>query len=860
MIKNILLTFIFLFHFSTVYSYQILAQSDSIFDDSDLEDIEGLDGREEDSVLEEEFGDLSDEPVIDNFEVDDFEVVDEVDEEDEKEEDGKDSEGVIDESIEEDDFNKEDYEEISDRPDYEVVTDEELEQEFLDVDGESDSDTSNESDNLDIDEDLIDEDSDSYKGNEGDSTDTDEDSEQLEDMELVEDEEEEEDTRESKEDSELEQLQEDIEQMQDEEESLSEDIKEIADEEQMLKDEEDQIEIEPIAEGMDDQEQSLDLEDPEESFEEPTVEGLPVDEEEDRSSELNLITNIRYITEEDKIIIDTSEIASYQERTNTETNQLIIEILQSELGKNLHWPYPLRDFNTDFGFIKADQKDSSTVRVIIQIKEGADFPKTTLSQDGNQIIIGYGSIVNNDIVSDEYQTSMEDLDSRSILPAKTLEELYFGDIEFSGTPLSFHVIDAPIKQVLRFISEESGLNMVIDESVSGTVTLKLEDVPWDQALHTIFKVKSLGYTRDGSVITILPLSKIEERTQKLAEISRRQKALSPFETKVIPVMFAKAVDVESKVKEFSTPQAGTNKGGKIIVHEGSNTLVVVDTAEAIKNIESMVRFLDKSPQQVMIETKIVEVTKSFAKNFKFNWNLGGNFPVRVGADGLLNFLINGLNNTSYTYGLDNQSGLKNTFTMNGFPFLGDLDATLNLAEDDGSAQVLSTTKILTRSGQQASITKDTPIIVSSGGDTILNAAAGGSGTEQQGAATQEVATSQGTGVVQSAKTESITLNSDVTPVVTSSGSIAIKVKITLGTPGGQGGAFKTDRTANTDVLTKDGQTIVVSGIYQKNETETNSSIPWLKNIPLLGWMFKSKNSNFSESEMLMFVTPNLIEQ
>ena len=572
-------------------------------------------------------------------------------------------------------------------------------------------------------------------------------------------------------------------------------------------------------------------------------------------SELNLITNIRYLTEKDQIVIDTSEIASYQERSNSETNQLVIEILQAQLGENLHWPYVLRDFNTDFGLIKADQKDSSTVRVIIQLKEGADFPKTTLSQEGNQIIIGYGDIVNNEIFpADQAQTVESDFGS--ILPAKTLEELYFGKIEFSGTPVSFHVIDAPIKQVLRFISEESGLNMVIDESVSGTVTLKLEDVPWDQALHTIFKVKSLGYTRDGNVITILPLSKIEERTKKLKEISDRQKSLSPFQTKVIPIMYAKATDVEQKVKEFSTPAGkGLHKGGRIIVHEESNTLIVVDTTESIKKIEAMAEFLDKPPQQVMITAKVVEVTKSFAKNFGFNWSLGGNFPVEIGANGILSFIGNALNTTNYSYGLSKDTRGQSTFAMNGFPFIGDMDATLNLAEQNGSAQVLSTAKILTKSGQSASVTKNTPILILASRNTALDAGAGGAG--------DNVANNTGGvgGVVQeTTQTQDITLSLQVTPTVTSSGNIAIQTNLNLSTPGGDGGAFKTDRTAQTEVLTKSGQTIVISGIYQKNETQTGDLVPWLEKIPFLGWMFKNKNSNFAESEMLMFLTPTLVEQ
>ena len=914
MIKNILFAFVFLFQFHIVGSYETLAQSDSVFDDSDLADIEGLDGRDEDSELEDEFGDLSDETIIDNFSADDFEQV-----EDSAPEDTTDPKDIEDEIGLEDDFDKDDYEELSDRPGYEVITDEELEKEFLEGDDDESSEDEDSLDSESLNEEMestkedletesAEKDSESKSTDISDGPEEEEEEEEeeepkdSEDMEIVdesadskgmelvdesadstegEDErakdllEEDSTDEEGKivedlpeedfinEDSDMEQLKEDIENMEEQEEELEglkQEIEQTNEKEEQLKSEEAQIQIEQEKEEQNwnkKEEESLGLEEPA-PFEEPVVEGLPVEEETPSLSGLNLITNIRYLTEKDQIVIDTSEIASYQERSNSETNQLVIEVLQSQLGENLHWPYILRDFNTDFGLIKADQKDSSTVRVIIQLKEGADFPKTTLSQEGNQIIIGYGEVVNNEIVPlDQAQSAGSDFDS--ILPSKTLEELYFGKIEFSGTPVSFHVIDAPIKQVLRFISEESGLNMVIDESVSGTVTLKLEDVPWDQALHTIFKVKSLGYTRDGNVITILPLSKIEERTRKLKEISERQKSLSPFHTKVIPIMFAKAVDVEKKVKEFSTVSQGNlRKGGRIIVHEESNTLVVVDTVETIKKIEAMAKFLDKPPQQVMVESKIVEVTKSFAKDFGFSWSLGGNFPVEIGPGGPLEFAKNAFGNMTSSYDLSYEKGTRSNITISGIPFIGDVDATLNLAEQNGSAQVLSTAKVLTKSGQSASITKNTPILILASRNTALDA--GATGTETAGAINNNTAGNVGGVVQETTQTQDITLSLQVTPIVTSSGSIAIQTNLNLSTPGGEGGAFKTDRTATTEVLTKSGQTVVISGIYQKNETETGDMLPWLGKIPFLGWIFKNRNTNFAESEMLMFLTPTLISQ
>ena len=898
MIK-IILALIFLFQFPVFASYKLIAESEPVFDDSDLADIEGLDNREEDVELEEEFGDLSDEPIEDNFELDDFEMVEPEGEEDEE----KSEETKGEEEFLEDDFDKLDYEVLSDKPGYEIITDEELEKEFSDADMSStekedeeldeelnDLSTDSENENLEAiettdnleDMELVEEPEDMELVEELEDMESEEDREALESSENLKDSENEQEAIEFSDDSkgkesldefmdieELEepkdesekQLQQDIEAIEDQEEELDQledEIEQTTEQEEELRNAEEPIQVD---EDWSQEEESLDLSEPE-VFEEPTVEGLPVEEEDVDVSSLNLITNIRYLTEKDLIIIDSSEIASYQERSNLETNQLIIEVLQSRLGENLHWPYVLRDFNTDFGLIKADQKDSSTVRVIIQLKEGADFPKTTLSKEGNQIFIGFGEVIDNEIVSMD-QNSQATNDLGAILPAKTLEDLYFGNIEFSGTPVSFHVIDAPIKQVLRFISEESGLNMVIDESVSGTVTLKLEDVPWDQALHTIFKVKSLGYTRDGNVITILPLSKIEERTKKLKEISDRQKSLSPFQTKVIPIMFVKASDIESKVKDFSTPAgSGLSKGGRIIVHEESNTLIVVDTADVIKKISAMAKFLDKPPQQVMVESKIVEVTKSFARNFGFNWNLGGDFPVRIDASGFIDFFkstlegISGSYNANYNKG----AGFENTFTMSGLPFIGNINSTLNLAESEGSLQVLSTAKIVTESGKSASITKNTPILILASRNTALDAGAAGGGGGTAGAVTQGTAGNVGGLVQETTQTQDIQLSLNVTPIVTSSGSISIKASINLSTPGGEGGAFKTDRTADTEMLAKNGQTVVISGIYEKNETQTGDSLPWLGKIPFVGWLFKNKNSNFAESEMLMFITPTLVEQ
>ena len=554
---------------------------------------------------------------------------------------------------------------------------------------------------------------------------------------------------------------------------------------------------------------------------------------------LNLITNIRYLIETDQIVIDSSEIPTYEERMNDKNNQLIIEIFQAKLGKNLHWPYIMRDFDTHFGLLKADQKDSNTVRVIVQLKPEAPLPPVKLMEDG-RIVVGEAKMSSSASLEEGGGESFAN--SKKALPHKTLKDLYFGAIDYVGTPISFHVIDADVRQVLRFISEESGINMVIDEEVKGKVTLKLEDVPWDQSLHTIFKVHSLGYHRDGNIITILPLKKIQEQTDKLKSIADAQKTLSPFQTKVISIMHAKAQDVEAKVKDFSTPAVQGGKGGRIIVHEQSNSLVVIDNKEAIEKIEKLAKFLDYPSQQLMIESKIVEVTKDFNRDFGLRWDLGGNLPVRIAANGLLDFVQNTFNNAGGTWSVQDR-GTTNTFSLNGLPFIGNIGAVLNLAESDGTARVLNTTKILVENGKNATVTRNTPIqIRTSETQGVLN-------NVQSSGTTTETFTSQ-----------DVKLSSNITPTVTSSGNIAMNVQMTLSNPGpGGDGPTTIERDAKTEIIAKNGQTLVLSGIYQALENQRRESIPFLGKIPLLGRIFNNSELRTAESEMLMFITPTLIE-
>ena len=790
LIKAIALFIFFFISHAWLWSapYTKWAQEESsIFNESDLADIEGGDTKEpEEDLLEKEFESLDQDESDNNFDPQDFEL------EPDLEEDSLEPQDNEEELKELDGSNKDDYEIISDREGYEIISDEELETEFEESTEDTDDEASGDID-----------DEDSIEGDLQDLEDIpEEDDSFTEDSEFMD---------------------------EDSEDELSLEEEDSTEEDEMTFEEEDSTEEDEMTFEEEDSQEDDSIEAPQ-----------PDSDESSYDMSLNLITNIRYVAEKDQIIISAKEPPSYEDRLNEETNQLVIEILQSQLSKNLGWPFILRDFKTGFGLLQADQKNKTTVRVVIQLREGAERPPISLTDEG-EMLIGKAD----DSMSSLEESELDNELQADILPAKTLEDLYFGDIKFSGSPMSFHVIDADIKQVLRFISEESGLNMVIDEGVQGGVTLKLEDVPWDQALYTLFKVKSLGYTRNGNVITILPLQKIESRTQKLQDIAERQKAMIPMETKVIPIMYLKVTEIEGKLKEFlSKPVRGAQMaGGRILVNESNNTLVVIDRKENIKKIESMAKFLDKPPQQVMVESKIVEVSKNFARNYGFNWGLSGDLPVSINASGLLDFVQSFFDQISGSWRVS-EKGQSNTFNLSGIPLIGDIEASLSLAETDGMARVLNTAKIFVRSGKPASINKNTPIRI-----PVTNTASVANEVQNQGSTTETF------------QNLDITFDTSITPTVTSSGSIALNVSINLSDPGpgGAGEPVSINRTATTEVLAKNGQTVVVSGIYQKSESQGEEGTPFLRRIPILKYLFGNREISKAESEMLMFVTPTLVE-
>ena len=788
MIKQLLVLttlFLGLFLFTqTAFSIQLVQNEEKVtedFDDSVLKDIEDIEIEkdEEDEEEEEEEEDEEDEEDIEE------EELDEIDEEDIEEEE------ELDEIDEEDIEEEEELDEI-DEEDIE-------EEEELDEIDEEDIEEEEELDEID-----------------------EEDIEEEEELDEIDEEDMEKTEPDDKDDLEV------------ETEKLDGENGIKIEEEKLDDEEKEEIEEEPIADDSDLKTEEEPIEETDPSLEEPDT---GKSDSTDLSEEgLNIISNIRYVAASNQIVIDSAQVISYQVRHNRKNNQIIIEILQAGLSKNLEWPYILKDFDTGFAMIQADKKDESTVRILIQIKEGYSFPIVVLGENGDQMTVAFQDSLKgiSTIAKKGFKTDSSAGDNLDLSP-KTVADFYFGKMDFSGHPLSFHVIDAPIKQVLRFISEESGLNMVIGEGVSGSITLKLENVPWDQAFHTILQVKGLGYIRQQNVAVIDTLQNIQKLTSNLEQMARNTQAVSAFKTKVIPVAYGNMNEITTKLTPLLTKAEG-GREGNLIINKESSTIIIVDTEEVIKRVENLIKFLDKAPKQVMIEARIVDAVETFVENFGLAWDLSNNLPFTLNIGGLVDELAS----ISGSFNVNNNAS-SGDLRLNGIPLLGNLGATLRIAETKGFAKVISSPKVVTLSGKAASITRNAPILIP-----------------------KSVTRHEGTGAeTETLEAVDIQIGLNVTPQVTSAGSVFLNVSITRSSAGPKAGergqATSIQRSAKTQVLVKNGHTVVIGGIYQYDENSGNEGLPFFRHIPFLKFLFGSSSFSTAKSELLVFLTPKIID-
>ncbi|WDT77642.1 MAG: type IV pilus secretin PilQ [Candidatus Manganitrophus sp.] len=420
-------------------------------------------------------------------------------------------------------------------------------------------------------------------------------------------------------------------------------------------------------------------------------------------------------------------------------------------------------------------------------------------------------------------------------PKKSVETGSVTPPKYVGRRISLDFQDADLANVIRLIADVSNLNIVLGEDVKGKVTLKLINVPWDQALDIILKMNNFGQIREGNIVRIATLTNIARQQDEEALAKETKIKAEDLLTRVIHVNYGKAADLTESVKKLLSSR------GDITIDSRTNTLIVKDIQKNLDEVSRLVRTIDTQTPQVVIEARIVQVAPTFNRSLGIQWGAstqtvsGGNIlGLRGGGGGPA--AVFGTPDPQFAVNLpaaSNFGGLGFTFgRFTDNPI--NLDLRLSAGESQGLTRIVSTPKVSVLNNQEAKIEQGESIPFST--------------VSQAGTQTTFV---------------DANLTLLVTPHISSDGGIIMKIKVSKNAPGetrpGASGPSILKKEATTNVLVKDGETTVIGGIYEVTNTDSISGIPYLMDIPFLGWLFKTTTKREDTSELLVFLTPRIIK-
>jgi type IV pilus assembly protein PilQ len=425
------------------------------------------------------------------------------------------------------------------------------------------------------------------------------------------------------------------------------------------------------------------------------------------------------------------------------------------------------------------------------------------------------------------------------------------DLDFKG---------ADIHNILRLLADVGQMNIVTADDVKGEVTIKMRDVPWDQALDVVLRAKGLGSVREGNLVRVAPLAFLEKELEQEIARQKQMAEILPTETRLIGVSYAHAAGLQDKAKDLLSPR------GKISVDERTNNLIVSDVARNLQLIEDLVRNLDTQTSQVVIEARIVEANSDYSRQMGIQW--GGNtfmdvahgnptgltFPYNVGIGGgaddgtsPTSGLVPGVRtgvaggaNPNFVVNMPAPAGLNTGaaigLTLGSVAGAFNLNLRLSAMETTGQVRILSSPRITTMDNINAVIEQGTSIPVS-----VVSA---------MGAQTQFV----------DAK-----LHLGVKPHVTNEGTIMLTVEVTkneadFANTGSRGDPTILKKQAQTTMLVRDGDTAVIGGIYTRNTGLSFNKVPFFADIPVLGWFFRNRKEVDHRTEFLVFLTPRIVNR
>lgn len=575
------------------------------------------------------------------------------------------------------------------------------------------------------------------------------------------------------------------------------------------------------------------MDQPPQEMQQPLVENTPMSQpivEEQPAPAANQpirVTNVEFKGNESggTLVISTSGEFKYNQSRN-DNNQLVIEIPNSTLDKKASRPLLLKDFKGGIGAVSTYYSaGNQTTRIVLELRDGA--PELLVQPESNSLLVvtNEAAAQTDQVVNTDRVQTPSTPDSN---PAGRLSSQNIADAlsskSFEGEEIDCNFNEISTKDLLLFIGEQIGANIIVDDIPESTVDINIQTVPWDHCMAIIMKLKRLGYSKIGNILRITTQENIKKENEEAIKSLKDSEELAPLKVRLFPISFAEGKDLEKLITTFLSKNRGSAS-----FDARTNSFIVTDTEDVLRQIGIMIKNLDTPPRQVLIEGKIVEASTNFSKQMGINWGFSGS-PVKLGGKTSFtpNFSIGSIKEST-----ENSLG----FNVGVIDFIGSLTASLALLETDGKVKVLSSPRIVTINNNAAKISTTSSIKPVSKDNT---------GKFTEGSALE------------------LKLNLDVTPQVTNDGSVKMKIDVNrdfsgvAADPTIAGSAPKYTRAISTNVLVKNGQTSVIGGVFQNDTSEGEIGISGLKDIPILGFLFRQKQTTKANTELLVFLTPKIL--
>ncbi len=517
-------------------------------------------------------------------------------------------------------------------------------------------------------------------------------------------------------------------------------------------------------------------------------------------------------------------------------NTLTLSLKDVDTPPELQKHMDVTDFGTPIRELDIAQRDMGS-RIRINGSEGFDYHT---ERSGNEYVV----------YIDKRKTAVS---TENVNPLQKPKKA------FTGEKLSLNFQDIEIRAVLQLLADFTNKNIVVSDSVQGNITVRLKDVPWDQALDIVLESKNLAMRENGNVIWVAPSSELEAKDKQELEALKAKQELEPLVTEYIAINFAKATDLASLIEKSKgdNKQSLLTSRGKVSVDERTNTLLIQETASQVKSIRELVKALDIPVQQVLIETRIVTATDAFGKELgaKFGvtpmWSNSGSSGIGTGTlststdDYFTSLAEAAADDTGET--LVTIPGLTDRLAVNmpvtdaagsfGFSILTKdfmIDLELSALQSESRGEIISSPKVITSNQTKATIEQGVEIPY------------------------QEASSSGAT----STSFKKAVLSLEVTPQITPDEHISMDLKVNQDTVGTQYNDIPSidTRAVQTKVMVDNGQTVVLGGIHEEENIKTTKKVPVLGDVPVLGQLFRKDTKSNDKRELLIFVTPKIVDE